>query len=163
MFVRAKLVKGKSYGYLVDNKWIDGKVRQKVKKYLGPIKELPESDDAYSYFDLDTSLSSRACLRDCIAREFLNRGFVRDKNKLKKETIIIDLVTGRIRSGNKQIVLFLNGRYLYDGLLGYLLSFNDPEPEKDAPGTRLAQAFSDAGIGIDKSVFIQLYKKIYFS
>ena len=115
------------------------------------------------FFDIDTSQSSRACLRDCIAQEFLLRGFNRDNNKLRKDDLTIDLVTGRIRSGKKQVVLFLNGRYLHDGVLRHLLSFNDPEPEEDAPGTRLARAFSDAGVGIDKSVFVRLYKKLYIS
>ncbi|MFP4118877.1 MAG: hypothetical protein ACLFTH_02370 [Candidatus Woesearchaeota archaeon] len=162
MFVRAKKVKGRYYGYLVDNKWVDGKVRQKVKKYLGPIRELSDTGSDL-YFDLDTTTSSRSCLRDCIAQEFISRGFARVKNRLKKEDLTIDLVTGRIRSGNKSVVLFLNGRYLHDTLLRHLLSFNEPESEEDTPGKRLARAFSDAGIGIDKTVFILLYKKLYRS
>ena len=40
MFVRAKTIKGKKYGYLVQNVWKKNKVSQKVKKYLGPIINL---------------------------------------------------------------------------------------------------------------------------
>ena len=41
-FVRTKCIAGKTYYYLVENKHIGGKVRQKVLKYLGknpPSKE----------------------------------------------------------------------------------------------------------------------------
>lgn len=34
-FVRTKCIAGKTYYYLVENKHIEGKVRQKVLKYLG--------------------------------------------------------------------------------------------------------------------------------
>ena len=37
MFVRAKTIKNKKYGYLVENIWKNGKVKQKTKKYLGKI------------------------------------------------------------------------------------------------------------------------------
>ena len=36
-FVRAKKHGNRVYYYLVENKWVDGKVRQKVLKYLGTI------------------------------------------------------------------------------------------------------------------------------
>ncbi len=34
-FVRAKLIKGHTYYYLVENKRVRGKVKQKVVQYLG--------------------------------------------------------------------------------------------------------------------------------
>lgn len=45
-FVRAKRIAGKTYYYLVENKLVGGKVRQKVLKYLGknpPTKEQIET------------------------------------------------------------------------------------------------------------------------
>ena len=39
-FIRTKKINGISYYYLVENKRIDGKVRQKVIKYLGKNKDL---------------------------------------------------------------------------------------------------------------------------
>mgnify|MGYP006287269639 CR=1 FL=1 len=163
MFVRSKTIKNKPYAYLVDNSWKKGKVKQSVKKYLGPIISLEQPFENHSalYFDLDTSQSSRACLRDCIAREFLACGFSQEKNVLKKDSFSINLVTGHIRKGSKPIVFLVNGRYLYDGLLKFLLSFSNPETDEEVPGKRLAQAFSDAGIRIDQQVFVELYKKLY--
>jgi hypothetical protein len=35
-YVRTKTVHGRQYRYLVEGKWIGGKVVQKVLKYLGP-------------------------------------------------------------------------------------------------------------------------------
>lgn len=35
-FVRRKIIKGRAYLYLVENRWVDGRSRQKVIKYLGP-------------------------------------------------------------------------------------------------------------------------------
>ncbi len=35
MFLRKKMIKGNEYWYLVENKWIEGKSKQKVVKYLG--------------------------------------------------------------------------------------------------------------------------------
>lgn len=39
-FVRSKIIYGKRYYYLVENRRVNGKVRQKVLKYLGSQKEL---------------------------------------------------------------------------------------------------------------------------
>ena len=35
MFIRKKKVRGKNYYYIVENKLVDGKVKQKVLMYLG--------------------------------------------------------------------------------------------------------------------------------
>ncbi|MBW6462275.1 MAG: hypothetical protein K0B07_04475 [DPANN group archaeon] len=35
MFLRKKMIKGHEYWYLVENKWIDGKSKQRVVRYLG--------------------------------------------------------------------------------------------------------------------------------
>lgn len=35
MYIRKKVIKGKSYFYLVEGKLIDGKVKQKVLAYIG--------------------------------------------------------------------------------------------------------------------------------
>ncbi len=34
-FLRKKEIKGHEYWYIVENRWVDGKPRQKVLKYLG--------------------------------------------------------------------------------------------------------------------------------
>jgi len=39
-FLRKKIIKGNPYFYLVENKRINGKVRQKVIKYIGTFKNI---------------------------------------------------------------------------------------------------------------------------
>ena len=39
-FIRTKRIANRNYFYLVENKRIDGKVRQKVVKYIGTSKDL---------------------------------------------------------------------------------------------------------------------------
>ena len=36
-FIRRKMIKGREYFYEVENTWEDGKVRQKVLRYRGPV------------------------------------------------------------------------------------------------------------------------------
>ena len=40
VFLRTKIISGKTYFYLVESKRIDGKVRQKVVKYIGTQENL---------------------------------------------------------------------------------------------------------------------------
>jgi hypothetical protein len=42
MFTRIKVIGGKNYYYLVENQRIDGKVRQRVMRYLGTSKPSPK-------------------------------------------------------------------------------------------------------------------------
>lgn len=36
-FIRRKVIKGREYLYEVENTWEDGRVRQKVLRYKGPV------------------------------------------------------------------------------------------------------------------------------
>ncbi len=45
MFIRKKKIKGKEYAYLVENKYINGRVKQKVKRYLGKVFRFDRSGD----------------------------------------------------------------------------------------------------------------------
>ncbi|MGM5479968.1 MAG: hypothetical protein ACQESC_00745 [Nanobdellota archaeon] len=159
-FVRAKTVRKKRYAYLVENKWSKGKVCQKVKKYLGPIYSVPSREQPL-YFDLDITQSARACLRDVTAKDFESRGFSRNKNCLTYNSISINLMTGKIVKGSTSIVLDVDGRFLHSSLLRDFLCSVDPEFEGEKRGYVLAKKCSDCGIAVDKTVFVELYKKLY--
>lgn len=161
MFVRAKTVKGNQYAYLVVNEWKKGKVRQKVKKYLGRVVALPDKTLSLPLPTIDFSRPARDCIRDIIAFEFLRHGFIRKRETLIKNGLKISFATGVIQEEGKDVVLFLNDRYFHRRLLDDLQDFYQPEDPDETPGTRLAKAFSDAGIPIQKEWFVQLYKKIY--
>jgi hypothetical protein len=167
MFVRAKLIKGTKYAYLVNNIWKDDKVKQKVKKYLGKIidfdKLYVENQNFVSKTsdDFDWMMPTKLLFREIISEEFLRRGFKRKGWQLIKNDLIINLSTCKITQDEKDVVLFMNGRYLYDSLIKELENFYEPEDEYAQKGEKLAQAFSDCGISIEKDVFIKLYQKIY--
>jgi len=40
MFIRKKKVRGKNYYYIVENKMVDGKVKQKILVYLGNVEKI---------------------------------------------------------------------------------------------------------------------------
>ena len=161
MFVRAKTVKGKKYAYLVRNKWKKGKVKQEIVKYLGKIVEIPDPNTDFEFYEVDFSKNKLSCFRDIISKEFLSRGFIRKRNKLVYEDLIIDLVSGKIFQKDQAVVLLLNGRYFYRSILNSLLDFFQPESDEERKGERLAKAFSDAGIAVLKEDFVNLYRKIY--
>lgn len=161
MFVRAKLVKGKKYGYLVENIWKKGKVKQVVKKYVGRIIALDEPTISIQE-EVDFSLPLKQVLQQIVANEFLSRGFVKGRGETYQwQDISLNLSKGTIKQDDKSVTLFLNGRYLYPKLLRELLDFFAPESDEDTKGKKLAHAFSDAGISISQDHFVALYKKIY--
>lgn len=160
VFVRAKMVKGKKYAYLVQNVWKKGKVNQVVKKYMGKIITLPERKEVFVTIDFDLPL--KKVLQALVAQEFLARGFVQTRGEVYIwEKVKVNLTKGIIKEEEKSVTLFLNGRYLYPRLLRDILDFFAPESDDDIKGKKLAQAFSDAGISISQENFIALYKKIY--
>jgi len=164
MFVRAKTIKGKKYAYLVENIWKNKKVSQKVKDYLGNIVELSDEliKEPNSVENYDWNQPLKLLFREIICDQFVSRGFIRKKWILKKDNLTINLSTNKIKKDDQEIVLFLNGRYLYGKLLNQIQNFYDVE-EEDTPGQKLAKLFSDAGISISKDVFVMLYKKIYIN
>ena len=103
----------------------------------------------------------KECVRNVISNEFLSRGFVRKQARLIFDDLIISFSTNKILKNGSSCVLFLNGRYFYDGSLDDLQNFFAPESTEDRPGKKLAQTFSDAGIPVSQEEFINLYKKIY--
>lgn len=163
MFVRAKTIKGKKYAYLVKNQWKKGKVKQHVKKYLGPIIFVPDKINNTSLINVDFTESSKECIRNIISNEFISRGFIRKQARLIFDNILISFANNKITNNGSDCVLFLNDRYFYGGSLDDLQNFFAPESTEDRPGKKLAQVFSDAGIPVSQEEFINLYKKIYLS
>ncbi|MBN1175237.1 hypothetical protein JXA48_01195 [Candidatus Woesearchaeota archaeon] len=161
MFVRAKTIKGKKYAYLVKNQWKKGKVKQHVKKYLGPIVEIPPKSEVFSPIQINFDEPSKECIRNIISNEFISRGFIRKQARLIFEDIVISFANNKVTKGESECVLFINDRYLSGFALDDLQNFFAPESTEDRPGKKLAQTFSDAGIPVSQEEFINLYKKIY--
>jgi hypothetical protein len=164
MFVRAKTIKGQKYGYLVKNNWKKGKVKQETKKYLGRIIPVLKPNNSFIPFKLDFSSSLKECMINLIKNEFCSRGFIKHsrQNAIVFEDTIINFSTNKIIKHKKNVVLFINNRYFYSDLLKELILFYNPESSEDVKGQKLAQAFSDTGISIQKEDFVNLYKKAYY-
>lgn len=161
MFVRAKIIKGKKYAYLVKNQWKKGKVKQQVKKYLGPIINIPDKQESNDLIEINFDDSSKECIRNIVSNEFISRGFIRKQARLIFEDVVVSFANNKITKNDSDCVLFINDRYLYGGALDDLQNFFAPESTEDRPGKKLAQVFSDAGIPVSQEEFINLYKKIY--
>lgn len=46
-YIRSKKIKGKTYYYIVEGKLVDGKVKQKVLRYLGNVSNILKVFDFY--------------------------------------------------------------------------------------------------------------------
>ena len=161
-FVRAKSFKGKQCGYLVQNVWHKGKVRQKVKRYLGRIMDAPPPKLDIPPPDIDfDSQTQKFIIRAVITHEFRRRGFELKKATLSSEDFSVNLSTGRMVHKDQEVVLRLNDRYVHGRMLRDMQDFYQPESSDDKPGKRLALAFSDCGIPIEPHHFVALYKKLY--
>lgn len=166
MFIREKIIYNQPYAYLVKTRWDkkSKKVKQKVHKYLGRIHRLDRiKNTTYSeYFKIDnfeTHLSKvdiRNLVRNLIELELYRHGFIR-KTKLRmfNGDITIDLEKmEKVYALNEG---FLNRYtvkeiYKYDKLL--------EEGTIDVP-FKFAALFVNAGLDIDKDLFIELYRKLF--
>lgn len=158
VFVRCKKIKGKEYAYLVENEWINKKVKQKVKKYLGSIVVIPSRDKPLQ--DLDFS-SPSTLLFQLLQRELLSRGARQEGKKFFFEDVCINTNTKTIQKNKKSVVIKISNAYVYNSLLKDLLSFYEPETTSDVPGKKLAALISKAGLSITPAEFIELYSVLY--
>ena len=176
MFLREKKVKGKEYLYAVENVWKKGRVKQKVKKYIGRIHNLEvkrrvsferfidkiikkDFDDYLFYSDADE------IVYNLIAWELYRRGFSVEDKKASKGKLIANLK-------NRRKVLVCRGRpFCVKGKEGYInnLSINQilnaghDEEEGDIDKKKAAFDFArllvEGGISVPKDVFIELFHK----
>ncbi len=147
MFIRVKTIKGKPYAYLVQSKWDkrSKKKKQKVKKYLGPIKTL-------EYTPQDHPITS---LREAVQRELQALGFKQtSKHILKHENLVVNLKKKQINS-TKPIVIKCNDGLLCKHTLKELFNYKHQEEAK--PGHTLARALTHAGVHLSQEEFIQIY------
>ena len=126
MFVRTKKIKGQRYAYLVQNKWQDGKVKQKVKKYLGKVYS-PEKTKETKFYEQYTKCNKEPSemIKDIVKLELLNHGFaILDDKTLSKEDVLVNVATCKVKTKNKKnAVLVLNNSYLHNKKLKDLVNF----------------------------------------
>lgn len=167
-FFRVKKIKGKEYGYLVENEWksassLKGKKqgsRQKVKRYLGRIikPELKENIGFIDYFKITD-------LADYIEKNENSR-IIRDlaewelhKFAIDKNQALIDLNEMKVQKNGRNVALMINSGMMCSLTLKNLLEFRPEDEHND--GYRLARTFVEAGITVPQDVFVGLFGKMH--
>lgn len=154
MFIRLKKIKGKYYAYHVQNKRVRGKVKQKVKGYIGRAY-FPEKVNKKDFFEfVNTEINNynkpfKEVIEDLIRWEFL-------KHNLKN----IELDKFSIKKDNNKIILKLNEGYLYDKTIKNIIKFKPVGDDEYIIGKEFAEVFVKAGIDIPKELFVKLFEKI---
>jgi len=185
-FIRKKKINGKEYGYLVQNKWTDKGSRQKAR-YLGKVLTLPIKEEISfeeylrknyneSMSDFIRKHSKVEIVTQLIIYELIKRGFsigeveFKKKNLIgkwekKKEALLTDGIyyyKGRRlykKSTHKEVLLELNEGFLCRFSTDRLLRASITGYDEREKGIKLAQVLLEAGLKVDKEVFVLLFGK----
>lgn len=154
-------MKGHEYCYLVKNKAVKGKVKQKTKKYLGRVyflrREKGESFREYTgILELEPYLKKdlKKVLGDLVEWELFRVNFSSvegldfDKEKLK------------IKKGKQEVVLSVNEGFMCSFTVKRIVGFK-ASGELEVDAERLAKLFVEAGFDLDKEVFIGIYQEFF--
>ncbi len=168
MFVRVKKVKKYRYGYLVENKWVDGESKQEVKEYLGRVLTAEKEEDGES-IGFKNGLFKKTweeVIQAVVTSNLKKYGFKEEKKGMSKEfeeenmEAIIDFENRCVKSGKeKPVCLELGEGCLYTENLQRMFDFELPE-EEERPGISLAKLLTRAGLQVDKKSFVKMYKKL---
>jgi hypothetical protein len=166
MFIRQKMIANKPYAYLVRSKWDkrSKKVKQKVSKYLGKIQTLDRirntSFSEYYHVDVDEYVLKHDLhhlVRDLVELEFYRHGFI------KKNTATMINGENEVDIEKLETVYAMNEGFMNKNTLRQIFKYDRllDEREHKIP-YKFAALFVNAGIDLDKELFIALYQK-YFS
>lgn len=160
MFLRTKKVKGNDYCYLVENKAVKGKVKQKTKKYLGRVFWLEKKEER-SFMEymgilelgpyLEKSLEK--VLGDLMEWELFKVNFDVEGLKFDKKKL-------KIMKGKQEVVLGVNEGFMCNFTVKRILGF-EPTGDLDKDAGRLAKLFVEAGFDLEKEVFIGIYQEFF--
>jgi hypothetical protein len=167
MFIRSKTISNKNYAYLVRTRWDkrSKKVKQKVSKYLGPIKKLDKvkDKDFFEYYNHErdnyiNNVKMKDLIRDLVEHELYKHGFLR-LGKYKMSNGLIEVNPDKVEKVFELNEGFLNRHTLreierYDKILD--------EKESKIP-YKFAALFVNAGLDIDQSLFVELYQRFFSS
>lgn len=166
-FIRTKKVKDYIYAYIVDNKWKSGKVKQKVKKYLGRVYDFKRNErDFYDYFQEDIldyveKHTNKEIVVMLVEWELGNLGFKKLDKVYENEECIFDPKTIRFYNKRKaDIALKCNEGLISDFTVRRLIRLNVKGDEEEVM-YKFAKLFVEAGINVPKDMFIALYSKVF--
>lgn len=170
MFIRVKKIYGNEYGYLVRNRWTKKGPRQKTRKYLGKVIKLEKVKnmsllDILKYKNLDFFVENykfKDIVRKLAELELLKHGFKSEGKGVvyRLDDYRFDLSKLTTTKAGKNVVLRINEGLLCGKGIELLMKFLPKEGEQQT-AVALAEAFVNAGIDIEKEVFIKIFQKIY--
>lgn len=153
MFVRVKKIKGRPYAYLVENEWTPWGSRQRVTKYLGKTIQLERLNE--QEHELPSGIKN--AVKEAIAQELNNHGFLREENTFKQENITVNLEEGTITQRGKNIVLGMNEGFLCTHTLQQLLSL---QPSEEPDPTQIASHALEAGLKLNEAQFLHIFEQL---
>ncbi len=167
MFIREKIISNTPYAYLVRTKWDkrSKKVKQKVSKYLGKIHRLERvKNTTYKeYFQIInleshvSEISLSQLVHNLIELELYRCGFTKkSKHKMTNGVITIDIEF-------PEHVYAINEGFLHRKTILEIFKYDKllDDSVTNVP-FKFAALFVNAGIDIDKELFIEVYRH-YFS
>lgn len=155
MFIRIKKIKGKPYAYKIENVWTKKGSRQKGTKYLGKVVEPMKKEDFP--FDVSDNSDYKDSAKKLIKRELSRHGF---NEELKLENVNVNIEEKKVREKNKSVVIKMNEGYLCDETLKKVVEYVPSQGKHEEEiGYELAEVFVNAGINVEKEMFLKLFEK----
>lgn len=155
MFVRTKKIKGKEYGYIVENKWKDQGSRQRVVGYIGRILKTEKGAETIAPVLTDSFQTS---IKALLKWELNQHGFIEENGTMKQESIVVDIEKQEVKNGQRDTGISMNEGILCAHTLKELLNFI-PGENPNANAERLAMLLLGAGIKAGPEKFIELHEK----
>jgi hypothetical protein len=156
MFIRLKKIKGKDYAYLVESKRVRGKIKQKVKKYIGKVIVAKKKNRIKFFEFLKVDIDSyNKNFKKTVEELIMWELYKHDLQDIK-----VDISKYTIKQGNSNIVIKLNEGYLYSKTIKDLIKFQVVGYDEYIIGREFAECFVKAGIDIPKSLFVKLFDEM---
>lgn len=159
MFVRIKK-RGTSgdYGYLVENYWINGSSRQRIKTYLGKVHGLNAVHDISIDVELPKIYSD--VILALVKAELTRHGFQEKDGVYFLDKLFVNLNLKTVHdSHGRKVVLKLNDGFLCDHYLNELLNCT-VDSEEQVKGIKLANLLVSSGLKVKPEMFVEVYKKL---
>ena len=168
MFIREKIINNQSHAYLVSTRWDkkSKKVKQKVSKYLGKITRLekvrntPFLDYFTQYSSLENYIQSNSLKKiilDLVELELYRHGF---SKKVGSKYIMLN-GEHEIDITNLKKPMALNEGFMHQKTILAIFRYDKLLDEENKIPYKFAALFVNAGVDIDKDLFIELYQKTF--
>ncbi|MCB9359542.1 hypothetical protein H6503_06440 [Candidatus Woesearchaeota archaeon] len=178
VFIRKKNINGKQYAYLVKNRWTDKGSRQKAK-YLGKIIHLDIVDDKLNFREMIQSKfsmnveeffrghSKTEILNEMVFYELIRRGFDWEEiqiNDERRNLLANNKYYYRARNlyhkkNHREAIIEINEGFLCKLALDKFARTKIEGYDEREKGIQLAKLLLEAGLKIDRDLFVLMFEK----